>query len=337
MTATRINPKDIFGYPSETEPPVMQAHPDLRNPRITRNTSVIDEVVSDKGYIINPVVLTELPDGNYAVVEGFSRLTGYIEYSRQEGAEPPATVPFILVPFDTAPLYALTHNLKSKGKTPLNDMEIADYVRYLETQGVATDNIALALSSSKKSGVQKLNAILGIRESNPEVIQSYVDHKIDFTTAKLLAKLDKEEQVTKLEEVLQHIDEGEPEAQVRKSVLGKKSNTRTASFSDTVTELVERYLYLYIQLLIKDIENSLWVHQLDLTTRDGKADLIENYTVRQAWKSAMAFLKVGGTTSQEVKTVISHIDQDVLTEALGGMELVEFAEFVAKLEQYENY
>lgn len=337
MTETRINPKDIFGYPSDDAPAVMQAHPDLRNPRVTRNTAVIDEVISDKGYILNPVVLTELPDGNYAVVEGFSRLTGYIEYSRQEDSTPPETVPYILVPFGNAPLYALTHNLKSKGKTPLNDLEIADYVAYLEAQGIPTDSIALALSSSKKSGMQKLNAILGIRESHPEVIKSYVDHQIDFTTAKLLSKVDKDEQLAKLSEVLAHISDGEPEAQVRKTVLGKKTNTRTATFSDTITDLVEHYLYLYVQLLMKDLDNSLWVSQLDLTTRDGRADLIENHTVRQAWKSSVEFLKISGTPSQQLRTVISHIDQDTLADAMDGVELLELVEFISKLEAYEKY
>lgn len=336
MPNNTINPRLIYGYPEPDAPAVMQAHPDLRNPRITRNTSVIDEVVADKGYIINPVVLTELPNGTLAVVEGFSRLTGYIEYSRQEGATPPETIPYFLVPFENAPLYALTHNLKSKGKTPLNDMEIADYVAYLEAQGYSTDNIALALSSSKRSGTQRLNAILGIRESSQAIITNYVEGKIDFTTAKLLSKVDKGEQEAKLVEVLTHLDQGEPEAQVRKSVLGKKANTRTSTFSETMTTLVEDYLCLYVQLLMKDLENPLWVKQLDLQTRDGIADFIENHTVREAWKVTMEFLKIYGTTSQQLRSVVSHIDQDLLVEALSGIELMEFVSFLAELEQYEN-
>lgn len=326
----KINPLNIWGY----NPEGINSHPDLRNPRITRNQTVIDEIIHDKGHINEPLVLSEAPDGSMVLVDGYSRLTGYLEYSKQEDSNPPDSVPCRFVDWVNAPLYAVRLNLQSGNKTPLNDFELAQGVKHLEDTGFADDQIALALSSSKRSGMILFNTLKKLLNGSPALLSAYSDHKIELPTTKMIVKLPVEEQEPMVARVIELKAEGVAESDIRKSLLGKKANKVGPKLKELITDTIERHIYFVLNAIDMVDKNPDYFSRLDWTDPSSRSEYLSLVKSKVSFTNACNFLQVSGTLDIQMaeffRLAVEVGLYELLTDAIDGYSVADYTELASK-------
>ena len=242
-----VNIESIYNIISSDNRYTIKSHPAVPNPRITRNDRVIAEIAKT-GIINEPLVLADSPDGDGPVlVDGFSRLTGFLEYLDANPTHP-KTVPCRKIPWHLATGAAVTLNLAENNKTPLNTLELANAVRVLEGIGYADEQIEEILHTAKLSGSKRLRVLRKFME-HTGILEAYSNHDIELPTANLLVKKPSEEHDPLLERIAVMKADGTAESDIRKTLLGKKANARTAGVPTVLAMIAEEDLPVILDQL----------------------------------------------------------------------------------------
>jgi hypothetical protein len=233
----------IFGY-SEGQATI-EDHPDFPNPRDpTRMSREIIDGVKESGKFDDDLLVFRHTDGNIIILDGKTRMTSAAE----ERAEHPDSKKFERVPIqwfkgtvEEAQIEQIRRNLPGL-KDPLNEVEQAVAIKRLIDIGIAREKIAKNLGWEGRGGSRRVNNVLAILDSNPDLLKKFLDRRLTVAEASRIAKdTPFSQQAEKGEELAKAKEDGLSATEARKKADVAQQRLTALSFKETFEYAADIY------------------------------------------------------------------------------------------------